>query len=130
VPAILVERKDNKMVDKKESARLAKRLGKNVADRRKQLGWTQEHIAEHVSVDAETISRFERGVNLPSLPTLEKLSVALNASISDLLSKQRPEEASEAAILATWIAGLSPGDRSFVMTVVKNCCDYLRSRGK
>ena len=66
------------MVDKKrDSDKLAKRIGKRIADRRKVLGWTQEQLAERVRVDAETISRFERGVNLPSLPTLERLAAAL-----------------------------------------------------
>ena len=50
-------------VKKKESARLAKRLGGNLSERRKQLGWTQEMVAERVGVDAETISRIERGAS-------------------------------------------------------------------
>jgi transcriptional regulator with XRE-family HTH domain len=64
-------------VKKKDSARLAKRLGGNLSERRKQLGWTQEMVAERVGVDAETISRIERGAHLPSLPTLDRLAVAL-----------------------------------------------------
>lgn len=117
------------MVDKqKETKRLAKRLGKNVAERRKQLSWTQEQVAERVGVDAETISRFERGANLPSLPTLEKLSMVLNSSVGDLLSRQNPDSISEAAVFSAWIADLSPNDRTFVMTMVKKCCDYLGNR--
>lgn len=119
------------MVDKqKESERLAKRLGKNVAERRKQLEWTQEQVAERVGVDAETISRFERGANLPSLLTLEKLSTALRLSVGDLLSKQRPEAANEAAIFDSLITGLSPDERAFVITVARDCCDYLGNRAK
>jgi transcriptional regulator with XRE-family HTH domain len=119
------------MVDRqKESERLAKRLGKNIAERRKHLGWTQEQVAERVGVDAETISRFERGNNLPSLLTLEKLSTALRLPIGDLLSKQRPEVANELAIFDALIADLSPGDRAFVLTVARNCCDHLGKRAK
>lgn len=117
------------MVDKqKESDRLAKRLGKNVAERRKQLKWTQEQVAERVGVDAETVSRFERGANLPSLLTLEKLSTALRLSVGDLLSKQRPEAANEAAVFDALIIELSPDERAFVMNMVRNCCDYLGGR--
>ena len=119
------------MVDrKKETERLAKRLGKNIAEQRKQLGWTQEQVAERVGVDAETISRFERGANLPSLLTLEKLSIALRLSVGDLLSKQRPEAASEGAVFDALIANLSPDDRAFVMNVARSCCDYLGNRAK
>ena len=130
-PVTLVAFEGNNMVDKqKESERLAKRLGKNVAERRKQLEWTQEQVAERVGVDSETISRFERGVNLPSLLTLEKLSTALRLSVGDLLSKQRPEAANEAAVFAALIVDLSPDDRAFIMIVARNCCDYLGNRAR
>jgi transcriptional regulator with XRE-family HTH domain len=117
-------------VKKKDSARLAKRLGGNLSERRKQIGWTQEMVAERVGVDAETISRIERGAHLPSLPTLERLAVALQCSAGDLLSTEGPEEASEAAAFGAWISELGSDDRAFVMTVVRSCCDYLGSRSK
>ena len=117
-------------VKKKDSARLAKRLGGNLSERRKQLGWTQEMLAERVGVDAETISRIERGAHLPSLPTLDRLAVALRYSVGDLLSNEGPEEASEAATFGAWISELGTDDRAFVMTVVRNCCEYLGNRAK
>ena len=117
-------------VKKKDSARLAKRLGGNLSERRKQLGWTQEMVAERVGVDAETISRIERGAHLPSLPTLDRLAVALRCSAGDLLSNEGPEDASEAATFGTWISELGTDDRAFVMTVVRNCCEYLGNRSK
>ena len=117
-------------VKKKESARLAKRLGGNLSERRKQLGWTQEMVAERVGVDAETISRIERGAHLPSLPTLDRLAGALQCSAGDLLSTEVPEEVSEAATFGAWISDLGADDRAFVMSVVRNCCEYLGSRSK
>ena len=117
-------------VKKKDSARLAKRLGGNLSERRKQLGWTQEMLAERVGVDAETISRIERGAHLPSLPTLDRLAVALRCSAGDLLSNEGPEDASEAATFGAWISELGTDDRAFVMTVVRNCCEYLGNRAK
>ena len=118
------------MAVKKDSARLAKRLGSNLSDGVKQLGWTQEMVAERVGVDAETISRIERGAHLPSLPTLDRLAVALQCSAGDLLSMEGPEEASEAATFCAWISELGTDDRAFVMTVVRNCCEYLGNRSK
>lgn len=115
---------------KKDSASLAKRLGGNLSERRKQLGWTQERVAERGGVDAETISRIERGAHLPSLPTLDRLAVALQCAAGDLLSTEGLEEASEAATFGAWISELGPDDRAFVMSVVRNCCDYLGCRSK
>ena len=91
---------------------------------------TQEMVAERVGVDAETISRIERGAHLPSLPTLDRLAVALRCSAGDLLSNEGPEEASEAATFGAWISELGTDDRAFVMTVVRNCCEYLANRSK
>ena len=117
------------MVDKqKESARLAKRLGSRIAERRKQLEWTQDQLAERVGVDAETISRFERGTNLPSLPTLDRLSTALRVEVGDLLSKAMPAVPDDAVKLAAWLEALSSKDRSFVMEIVRDCCQHLRQK--
>lgn len=115
---------------KKESARLAKRLGGNLCGRRKQLGWTQETVAERVGVDAETISRIERGVHLPSLPTLDRLAVSLQCSAGELLSMDGPTEVIEAATFGVWVSELGADDRAFVMSVVRSCCYYLGSNSK
>jgi transcriptional regulator with XRE-family HTH domain len=117
------------MVDKKtDSDRLAKQLGKRIAARRKSLGWTQDVLAERMGVDSETISRFERGAHLPSLPTLERLAIALRVEIGDLLTKASPTKTDDVAVLSAWMDGLSSEDRTFVLAVTRDCCDYLRQR--
>ena len=115
-------------VKKKDSARLAKRLGKPIR-RRKQLGWTQEMVAERVGVDAETISRIEARRALPSLPTLDRLAVALAVS-GDLLSTKGPKEVSRSGDLWRMDFRTGADDRAFVMTVVRNCCEYLGNRSE
>ena len=117
------------MVDRqKESARLAKRVGKKIAERRKHLKWTQNQLAERVGVDAETISRFERGANLPSLLTLDRLAIALQVEVGNLLSKMTESGGDDALKLSAWVEGLSVKDRSFVMKVAQDCCEHLRRR--
>ena len=51
-------------------------------------------------------------------------------SVGDLMSKRRPEAASEAAIFDVLIADLTPDERAFVMSVVRNCCDYFGTHTK
>ena len=116
------------MKKKQTEAKLSDVLGARVAGRRKQLKWSQQKLAERVGVDAETISRFERGVNLPSLLTLEKLAGALNCEIGDLLTNPSLTEMPETTKFAAWIADMSPKDREFLMNVVKSCCDHLAKR--
>jgi transcriptional regulator with XRE-family HTH domain len=112
----------------KDSVRLAKRLGKKIAERRKHLDWTQNQLAERVGVDAETISRFERGANLPSLLTLDRLAVALQVDVGELLSRMPGSASDDALKLSAWVEGLSVKDRSFVMKVAKDCCEHLRQK--
>ena len=113
------------MKKKQTVAGLPEVFGNRVSKRRKQLRWSQQQLSERIGVDAETISRFERGVNLPSLLTLEKLAIALSCEISDLLVKQSSHEMTEVEIFTSWIANVAPKDRAFIMTMVKQCCDHF-----
>lgn len=117
------------MVDKKErSSQLALRLGRNIAARRKQLDWTQDQLAERVEVDAETISRFERGAHLPSLPTLDRLAIAMKTNLGDLVLAQTSTELDDSTVISAWMQGLSPENRHFVLNVVRECCEHLRDK--
>ena len=126
-----MNRKATVMVDRKtDSDKLAKRLGRRIAIRRKSLGWTQDGLAERVAVDSETISRFERGAHLPSLPTLERLATVLRVEVGELLSKSAIAKASDSDAIAAWMEGLSADDRGFVLKVIRNCCDHLQQKSE
>ena len=116
------------MADKKQdSEKLAKRIGKRIAERRKQIGWTQEQLAERMRVDPETVSRFERGVNLPSLPTLDRMAVVLKIGVGELLSPVKPAQLDEATRLATMIGELPARDRAFIVEQVSHWCEHFRN---
>lgn len=67
-----------------------KLIGAQIARIRKEREITQEQLAESVDVATETISRLERGVSIPSLKTLEKISWALHSSLRELLAFEYP----------------------------------------
>ncbi len=117
------------MVDKSGgTTKLAKRIGRNIATRRKQMSWTQGQLAERVDVDAETISRFERGAHLPSLPTLYRLAEVMQVELGDLASTPALAAPNETAIFNTLIHDLSANNRKFVLKLVRECCTHLRSK--
>lgn len=66
---------------------IGKTLGRAIAIRRKTLALSQNDLAGMIEVDAETISRFERGTVLPSLRRLWRVAEALQVSLSELLSQ-------------------------------------------
>lgn len=110
---------------KKKESPLAKRLGGNIAERRKALRLTQEQLAHRLEVEPETVSRMERGVTAPSLKTLEKLGEILAVRMADLLDERFPAPPDEASTIAAWIAMLSEKDEAFVMDSLRRLCAHL-----
>lgn len=100
-------------------------LGRNITERRKQLGWTQADLAERLGVDSETISRFERGSNLPSLLRLEALALIMDAPLAALLAESSTHPLDQSRVLAELIGKLGEKDRLFVVNIVKLCCGHL-----
>jgi transcriptional regulator with XRE-family HTH domain len=45
----------------------------------------QEDLAHEAGISISTLSRVERGLHQPSLPTLRKLATALDVSLADLI---------------------------------------------
>ena len=102
------------------------RLARNIAQRRKGLGLTQARLAEGLGVDTETLSRFERGKNLPSLRTLERLAELLNTPIGALLAPESSQQITDSSQAWVWLSGLGAEDRAFAMDQLKRQADYLR----
>jgi transcriptional regulator with XRE-family HTH domain len=46
----------------------------------------QEDLAHEAGISTSTLSRIERGLHQPSLPTLRKIAVALGVSLADLIA--------------------------------------------
>lgn len=61
-------------------------LGLFVARVRAERGLTQRQLAERLYVSDKTVSKWERGLSLPSVPLLVPLADALGVSISELMS--------------------------------------------
>ncbi len=109
-----------------ERLQLGKRLGQKIAERRKALAWTQDQLAERLGVDAETVSRFERGVTVPALVTLDRLAGVLKTSVADLLSEVSACPTDQAIRISAWLESLQPEDSEFVIAQVKALCDHVR----
>ena len=116
------------MVESLSSESLAKRLGKNIAAQRKSQGMTQSDLAEAVSLEPESISRFERGATLPSLTTLHHLSSCLKTTVADLLAECPGCAYPEDKRLAKLLSGLAPEDRREMITILEKLSGLLKKR--
>jgi transcriptional regulator with XRE-family HTH domain len=65
---------------------LLRRVGRNVAKRRREGGWSQPELAKRLGVDEMTVSRIERGLSNFAIGTLEHLAKKLGVSVRDLLA--------------------------------------------
>ena len=60
-------------------------LGEAVRAARKQVGFSQEKLAEKADLSTVFISRIERGVESPSVDNLLKIAKALGVRVRDLV---------------------------------------------
>lgn len=61
------------------------RVGNAIKSLRISLGYTQHQIAEYVSVTDQAVSKWERGLSVPDVSIVTKLSVLLNVDVDHLL---------------------------------------------
>jgi transcriptional regulator with XRE-family HTH domain len=69
------------------SSDICDRLGKRLKTLRKQRGWTQVYMAEHVGIDRSFISDLENGKKEICIRNLEVLATAFGVTVSQLLSR-------------------------------------------
>jgi transcriptional regulator with XRE-family HTH domain len=60
-----------------------KTLGQKIQKIRKEKGFTQEKLAELISIEVPSLSNIETGKFAPSFDTMQKLSKALDVEISE-----------------------------------------------
>ena len=68
-----------------DDAKLAATIGKSARAARATLGLSQADVAEKLGLSLEFVGRIERGVALPSVPTLVSLAEVLAVSSDEML---------------------------------------------
>ena len=104
---------------------LALAIGKTIARWRIAKGMTQEQLALALDVDPVTVSRFERGVSLPSLPTLHGMAGVFGVPLARLLDDAPLQDRSEADTLAALMQNLSVAEKDYVLDAVKRFCALI-----
>lgn len=69
------------------------KIGKFVAKKRQEKGFTQEELAEELGISNRAISKWERGVCLPDANNMAKLCRLFKISYNELLSGEELEKA-------------------------------------
>jgi transcriptional regulator with XRE-family HTH domain len=74
-------------------------LGSQISARRKQLGMTQEQLAEKLSVTAQAVSKWENDQSCPDITTLVKLADIFGISVDALLGRASTQDIHEAEVV-------------------------------
>jgi transcriptional regulator with XRE-family HTH domain len=105
--------------------RMATQLGRALARERAGSGFTQEQVAEQLGLNVETISRFERGAVLPTLPRLFELADMYDVPVSRLLRRSSSRAADLAEELVDALDRLNEADRVWVGQWLTDLCERL-----
>lgn len=71
------------------------RIGRFIAQLRREKGWTQEELGERVGVTNKTVSRWENGNYMPSIEILTLLSKTFGVSLNELLEGRNMDDGAE-----------------------------------
>ena len=66
-------------------------IGDNISKYRKQMGLSQEKIAEYMDVSRQAVTKWENNISRPSTDNLIRLAEILNVNVEDLLGNKKDE---------------------------------------
>ena len=94
-------------------------IGNRISRRRKQLGLTQEQVAEKIDVSVQMVSNLERGNKAIKIENLLKISKILKISTDYILTgNQTSKDCSE---ISKKIEKLSPNDLEMINLLIDFC---------
>ena len=96
-----------------------KGIGKRISERRKQLGLTQEQIAENMDVSIQMISNLERGNKAIKIDNLIKISGILGISTDYILTGKHSDD--DIREITGKISFLNESDFEMINMIVDRC---------
>ncbi len=96
-------------------------IGNRISTRRKQLGFTQEQLANMMDVSVQMISNLERGVKAIRIENLIKLSEILKVSTDYILTGK--DNIQDVQSLTEQILGLMPSDKRLIELIINHLSD-------
>ena len=62
------------------------KVGNAISNLRKKAGYTQKELADRIGISDKAVSKWERGLSLPAISYIRKLSILLGTDADSLLS--------------------------------------------
>ena len=99
------------------------KIGGFISRKRRELGMTQQHLADRLNISVQAVSKWENGSTFPNVELLPELSKAMEVTVDELLSgcEKDGEELSYSK------AGV---DIAYTDTIKKEMAKHLETRDK
>lgn len=101
------------------------KMGSLLRRLRKECGWTQQQLAEKISVSDKTVSKWERGEGCPEVSLLARLSELFQTDLEQLLSGELEENPVSAGNMKKLRFHVCPHCGNLVMSMQEGsiaCC--------
>jgi len=105
---------------------LAKVIGDNIANRRRELGLTQMVLAERVGIGQDSLSRMESGRISPKGARLRDFAAALECSVMSLFREHNDDMDAYLAELAELLLPLEPQKREAVIRAMREIVKVVK----
>ena len=79
-----------------------KNLKNNIVVNRKNLGWTQEMLAEKLEITFQAVSKWENGISSPDISMLPILSQLFGISMDELFGMSSPHALTSEPLEISW----------------------------
>lgn len=70
---------------KRENGRAMDQIGTVIRKKRKELGWTQEQLANHLGVTYQAVSKWENDLSIPDIQIMPEIAKIFRISLDELM---------------------------------------------
>lgn len=102
---------------------IIKEMGKRISKRRKEMGLSQEELAELANVSPQLLSTAERGTKAMRAENLLKISVALGVSSDYLLTGDIPDK--DISLIFQRLKTAEPEQIRVIEKIIDSCLDLI-----
>jgi transcriptional regulator with XRE-family HTH domain len=109
---------------------LRKQIGSRIKRRREATGYTQDMVAERLSLGTAAYARYEQGVAEPSIARLSDMADIFECGLDELImdTSTRVEDQAQRILLA--LQEVSVYDRESVMQVIEQVCKIAWNKSR
>jgi len=115
-------------MNKEAERALAEAIGRAIARRRVEAGYTQEEVAEKLNLGRGAVARVEQGIAIPNVIRLAELAELFRCRIDELLIEGSTRLDDQAAAIARQLAPLEADERQLLIEWMQSFAKQFAKR--